>query len=229
MTAGGGCERCDHPHASWKYHTRGSACFPKTPASRRHSHVRPPGAPRWDSRQPLGAAGDAYGRASCVAARASRRWRPASCQPGQRGRRGANSSRERTDGVQQVDVDGGARAPGIIEPDGRACGGSRSGGRMLPAELRCMWLHVRGSSKRREQILVDSARDQRELLGPVQSALGADSGSHSKSSQCKHGPRARCEALGRSIEKRLREAGEASRGLGGQGPRAVIGAGTSQR
>ena len=40
---------------------------------------------------------------------------------------------------------------------------------------RCMWLHVRGSSKRREQILVDSARDQRELLGPVQSALGADS------------------------------------------------------
>ena len=128
----------------------------------------------------------------------------------QRGRRGANSSRERTDGVQQVDVDGGARAPGIIEPDGRACGGSRSGGRMLPAELRCMWLHVRGSSKRREQILVDSARDQRELLGPVQSALGADSGSHSKSSQCKHGPRARCEALGRSIEKRLMEAGEAS-------------------
>ena len=50
-----------------------------------------------------------------------------------------------------------------------------SGGPMLLLELRCLWLKRACSQKRREQFLVGSTRDQRELLGPIQSLLGADS------------------------------------------------------
>ena len=44
------------------------------------------------------------------------------------------------------------------------------------------------------------AGDQHQLLGPVQSAHGADNDGYVRFSQCDHGPRAQPEALGRSIE-----------------------------